>query len=167
MNCPVCHLEGITTDTINCPQCGSNLEFLSQIQTLKKRNRWKNTLLVLAALIIVCLTTVWLINLLRHPQPIPEQDAGMNTLMAENKILKDSINQMQEHIFKLESVLMVAATETAIIRHIVKEGENLWMIAEKYLGDGNLYTQIASDNNITNPSVIEKGTTLRIKTKDQ
>ena len=62
---------------------------------------------------------------------------------------------------------MVAATETATIRHIVKEGESLWLIAEKYLGDGNLYTQIASDNHITNPSVIEKGTTLRIKTKDQ
>lgn len=167
MNCPVCHLEGIIHDTINCPQCGSNLEFLSQIQTLKKRNRWKNTLLVLAALIIVCLTAVWLINILRHSKPIPEQDAGMNTLMAENKILKDSINQMQEHIFKLEAVLMVAATETATIRHIVKEGESLWLIAEKYLGDGNLYTQIASDNHITNPSVIEKGTTLRIKTQDQ
>lgn len=46
--------------------------------------------------------------------------------------------------------------------HTVAAGETLWVIARDRLGDGNLWQQIASLNNIANPSKIGVGDTLRL-----
>lgn len=46
--------------------------------------------------------------------------------------------------------------------HIIGEGEDLWSISEKYYGSGYSWTYIAEENNITNPSLIEKGQELTI-----
>lgn len=46
--------------------------------------------------------------------------------------------------------------------HIVASGENLWIIAEKYFQSGYNYVDIASANNLTDPSSIEPGQKLTI-----
>ncbi|HBJ1645649.1 LysM peptidoglycan-binding domain-containing protein [Clostridium botulinum] len=46
--------------------------------------------------------------------------------------------------------------------HRVVEGETLWHIAKKYLGDGNRYKEIAELNNISNPDLIYPGQVFNI-----
>lgn len=54
----------------------------------------------------------------------------------------------------------VAQEET--INYVVKRGDTLWAIAEKYLGSGIKYKQIAQENNIKNPDLIYPGQVFQI-----
>ncbi|MBU5486465.1 LysM peptidoglycan-binding domain-containing protein [Clostridium sp. MSJ-11] len=46
--------------------------------------------------------------------------------------------------------------------HTVVNGDTLWKIAKKYLGDGSRYKEIAQLNNIKNPDVIYPGQLFKI-----
>lgn len=54
------------------------------------------------------------------------------------------------------SVEMVTKT------HKVSKGENLWILAEKYYGDGFKWVEIATENKLSNASIIEEGQELTI-----
>lgn len=55
--------------------------------------------------------------------------------------------------------------ETAPIKtHSVVEGDTLWYIAKRYLGDGNRYTEIVELNGIKNPDMIFPGQVLNLPT---
>ncbi len=56
----------------------------------------------------------------------------------------------------------VEAAPAAQRTHTVVEGDTLWAIAEKYLGDGNRYQEIANLNNIPNPDLINVGQVVTI-----
>lgn len=68
------------------------------------------------------------------------------------------------------SVAVVESTTTprpnqtieAVKTHTVVEGDTLWYISKKYLGDGNRYVEIAKLNNISNPDSISNGQVLKI-----
>lgn len=47
-------------------------------------------------------------------------------------------------------------------KYTVKEGDTLFLIAEKYYNDGYKYTDIARTNRLTNPDALEKGQVLEI-----
>lgn len=51
-----------------------------------------------------------------------------------------------------------------IINYVVKRGDTLWAISEKYLGSGSKYPQIAQENNIKNPNLIYPGHVFKITT---
>lgn len=53
-------------------------------------------------------------------------------------------------------------TTTTTVRHKVKRGESLWVIAQQYYGDGNRYMEIARANKLTNPSLLRVGQMLTI-----
>lgn len=46
--------------------------------------------------------------------------------------------------------------------HVVQSGDTLWALAKKYLGDGSKYTELASINGISNPSLIHIGQKITI-----
>ncbi|GAA3033522.1 LysM peptidoglycan-binding domain-containing protein [Gordonia defluvii] len=46
--------------------------------------------------------------------------------------------------------------------YTVVEGDTLWAIAERFLGDGNRYPEIAKFNNIANPDLINVGQVVTI-----
>ncbi len=46
--------------------------------------------------------------------------------------------------------------------HTVKQGETLWAIAKKYLGDGSKCTELAKINNISNPNMIKAGQVIKL-----
>jgi len=57
--------------------------------------------------------------------------------------------------------------ETEIIdtdSYVVKAGDSLWAIAEKYLGDGSKYKELAEFNGIKNPEEINVGQIIKFKT---
>ncbi len=47
-------------------------------------------------------------------------------------------------------------------QYVVREGDCLWTIAARYLGDGSRYGEIAALNGIANPNLIVPGQTLRL-----
>lgn len=51
--------------------------------------------------------------------------------------------------------------------HKVAAGDSLWTISEKYYGTGYEWTKIAKENNLTNPSKIEVGQSLKVPTATQ
>lgn len=55
-------------------------------------------------------------------------------------------------------------TDEEVVNYVVKKGDTLWAIAEKYLGSGTKYQQIASENNIKNPDLIYPGQVFKITT---
>lgn len=46
--------------------------------------------------------------------------------------------------------------------YTVKQGDCLWSIAKRYLGDGNKYGELAKLNNIKNPSLIYPGQVIKL-----
>jgi nucleoid-associated protein YgaU len=56
-----------------------------------------------------------------------------------------------------------SAAEKASGEYVVQPGDNLWLIAQKLLGDGNLFPKIASDNQISDPSLIRVGQKIVVK----
>jgi LysM repeat protein len=46
--------------------------------------------------------------------------------------------------------------------YVVRPGDSLWAIAERYLGDGNRYLELARYNHISNPSLLRTGQRIRI-----
>ena len=47
-------------------------------------------------------------------------------------------------------------------KHKVASGDTLWALAERFYGDGTLFTLIAAANHISDPDVISVGKVLRI-----
>ena len=73
------------------------------------------------------------------------------------KYLKADRNTIpQELLTGTNSIALNAKT------HKVEKGENLWMIATKYYGDGFKWVDIATENKLANAGVIETGQELVI-----
>ena len=53
----------------------------------------------------------------------------------------------------------------AMTTHIMKDGDTLWGLAQKYYGDGTLYTILSKYNNISNPRTIPNGKKIMIPDK--
>ncbi len=54
------------------------------------------------------------------------------------------------------------APEPEPVFHTVYPGDNLWSIAQQYLGDGNRWREIADANGLANPSLLKVGQKLTI-----
>ena len=52
--------------------------------------------------------------------------------------------------------------EEEVINYVVQRGDTLWDLAERYLGGGTKYSQIAQENNISNPDLIYPGQVFQI-----
>ncbi len=65
----------------------------------------------------------------------------------------DSTKQVAQEVEKEEE-----------INYVVQRGDTLWDIASKYLEGGEKYSQIAQENNISNPNLIYPGQVFRITT---
>ena len=72
---------------------------------------------------------------------------------------KEQVQTKPAAEIKASSPASVTSGETI---YVVKKNESLSMIAQKILGDASKYVQIAKDNNIDNPDIIEEGTELKI-----
>lgn len=72
-------------------------------------------------------------------------------------------NQVENTTSK--KVIITISPTVPVRKHIVAQGETLFLIAEKYYGDGKLMNKIIEANHIVNPDRIEIGTTLIIPNK--
>ncbi len=66
-------------------------------------------------------------------------------------------------ILQIGTQITLPQIEAKEYTYTVVKGNHLWGIAQAFCGDGHLYTKIASDNNISNPSLIEPGLKLTFR----
>ena len=59
------------------------------------------------------------------------------------------------------------SVEVSVKKHKVEKGENLWILAEKYYGNGFKWVDIATENKIENASVIDVDQELIIPEVEQ
>ena len=84
--------------------------------------------------------------------------------MAKIDQLNQELISLQEENKRLQEVKAEPARPENIT-HLVKEGETLYSIALRYLGDGKLFTVIANENGIKDPDWILAGSTIIIQPK--
>lgn len=83
--------------------------------------------------------------------------AKANNLETPSVITAGVTLEIPDNETTLEQV-QVQDTDT----YVVKSGDTLWDIAQNVLGDGNRWTEISKANNLTQPSIIHTGNTLKI-----
>lgn len=81
----------------------------------------------------------------------------------ENKLLGNWLEVTQTTSENTKQVEKKVEGEKTV-NHVVKRGDTLWAIAEKYLGSGTKYQQIVQENNIKNPNLIYPGQVFKITT---
>jgi LysM repeat protein len=168
MKCPVCNKTGISLETTTCPECGSDLEAVIYITHLGENLRRVRKNLTITAIVVAVTVIVLLfrLNMLYHDRH--ELRTDVENVQKENKSLKSSLDSLKAVVKK------PLATETGTQQttqapgesktHVVKSGDSLWKLAQQYLGDGNKYPKIASDNNLQSPYLLREGQELKIIT---
>lgn len=72
-------------------------------------------------------------------------------------------NQLNLNGGSVEKDVEVKQEEPSKDIYIVKAGDSLWKIAQSKYGDGNKWVEIASKNNLKNPSVLAVGQEIKLE----
>ncbi|NQT77434.1 MAG: LysM peptidoglycan-binding domain-containing protein [Bacteroidetes bacterium] len=173
MKCPLCEHEGLDASVKNCPSCNADLTAYHALDSIKaSAKKQKTTTLVFIILFILallaCIAIFFAVNsgviAPAEDQELLQSEATVLALQAENQQLKSKIAELQT-----ENTNLLAREKEVIeveeFRHIIIEGETLYGIAQKYLGNGDLYPKIASDNGIKDVNLIQTGHELIIYIK--
>ncbi len=86
---------------------------------------------------------------------IGQLENEINEFKKENQLLEKSNYELQASIDNIIGL-------TPLFEYTVAEGDTLWAISERYLGDGHLYTEIADLNKISFPDLLIPGERLLI-----
>ena len=178
MECPVCHHKQSEEDALNCPNCHSNLEGFRVLDTIEQeQKRWKMLVYILSSFLLLVIAgwamsgqlveeEVLMDKTSLYEDSLALQRSEIEWLSSEVQSLKESNAQMAEQITTIEVLEMAKDGETIekdYHVHIVKQGESLWSIAEKYHDDGFKHEEIAGHNELNDPHFIEVGDTVIIK----
>ncbi len=148
----------------------------SQVKNQKKMI----TILIVAILIVVVSAAAYIMKVDSGPSET-ELQAQENL-----KLLQGELSELQTHTNELEDLLAqtqarldsyenaaeegeeINAEEMVIdepTTYIVKEGESLWVLAEKFYGSGSYYEKLGLDNDIIDPEHLLVGTQLTVNPK--
>jgi cell division protein FtsB len=170
MECPLCEHVGLDASVKNCPSCNADLTAYHALDSVKASvKKQRTTTLVFIILFILallaCIAIFFLVNrgdiAPADDQELLKSEATVQALQAENQQLKSKIAELQAENASLLAIEEEKAA-TKEIKHVINEGETLYFIAKKYLGNGELYPKIASDNGIKDADIIITGNELII-----
>lgn len=192
MNCPVCNTTDLAEDTLQCPQCQSDLEVFRMLVEASEE-RQKSRKIISALGLVAAVTAIgWssvgffsapsspakeqevvelapVITEQNESRPMPSDSELIEMLREENALLKSakttSVKNTVEPAAK-SSISKGESTRKGDIVHTVKNGETLWILARKYYKDGSKYKKIARDNGISHKKRLSKGMKLTIKMND-
>ncbi len=168
MNCPVCNKTGISTDKPTCPDCGSDLEavvILTRLDESLKKIR-KNLVIVaviVSVVIIACLFRLYTLYQDKDDasSQIGQDDKKINLLKLNIDSLNNVIKNLSPQKVQNQKTESTESSDKTKI-HVVKSGDSLWKLAQQYLGDGNKYLKLATDNNLEKPYLLREGQELKI-----
>jgi len=169
MDCPICNFREITEPTMVCPRCNSDLEAILLTRKIGRKNM--NLIvfgIIVSALAFVCLVflIIGIINkgdmtkkseITMTPEEVTALKGDIENIRAVNSELQITNTDL---LSKLSAMEKANAKREQI--YLVREGESLFNIARKILGNGYKYLDIARDNNITDPDKLLTGQKLII-----
>ena len=179
MKCPVCQTSN-SDHVSNCIECNSDLEAYSQINFLDDQIKTKTRIVMAlgAFLGALVLSGAFLFMNMSSTETTDNTSEDINKYKGDVIILEAQVKDLNSQLSKAESKLKSlesadgdsqGAQETAkegsepmSKTHTVQEGESLWSISSDHYGDGNKYTQIVQQNQITDPNLIVVGLTLTL-----
>ncbi|PCJ79732.1 MAG: hypothetical protein COA57_15450 [Flavobacteriales bacterium] len=181
MNCPVC--QGNTGENANqCTECGSDLTAFEHINAVsKQRSALKKASITLGLVLLIAIvgwaatfmTTKTEVNTeiaLDSKQESVENDKQVVELKEKTEAQEKEITELQEELSELLATIEsskddfeVEDEEGSHTVHIVKEGESLWSISEKYHGHGFKHDEIGGHNELGDPHYIKVGDTIIVK----
>lgn len=92
-----------------------------------------------------------------------ETKVEMDVTMEEYSIIEDAANGFDLTIpVRLKQYRPYSAQKEDITVYTVKQGDTLWGICKRFLGDGSKYPQIAKLNDIKNPNLIKVGQVIKL-----
>lgn len=95
------------------------------------------------------------------------KDYCTKILTLKNKTTNTNSNALNTNNTTTQKVATITQNRTSnkVINkvHIVKQGETLWSICKKELGDGSKYKEVAEINNISNPNLIYVGQKIKLQ----
>ncbi|MEA3477962.1 MAG: LysM peptidoglycan-binding domain-containing protein [Bacteroidota bacterium] len=167
MECPVCHHKNVPSGARECPNCHSDLESFRLIQDLEKSCHNRRTVNYILGIIAVILLLLWIgsIFYLDNKYAGIEEEAEaakaqVEQLIAEKQTLVKENEGLQQQVTQLELTLKQREPKPQVTRHIVQAGETLFLIAEKYYGNGYQFNKIVCDNQLDDPDFIVEGQVL-------
>ncbi len=160
LNCPVCNTAGLADYTKNevvCHQCNSNLKAFLLLNSISESEKGKFRTYVLLGL---SLLTILFLGL------FVKSNNEKKEIFATNIILNNRISNL-----KSEKVVLEKPKENQkkieikeiTVKYIVKKGDYPYKIAQFFYGDGNMYKQIETDNELEQPYTLKVGQILLIK----
>ena len=169
MNCPLCDYKGLADDAMNCPSCHADLSVYLALDAveLSMQKQKKRTLLfiILFFLAFMACFVIYFIFATATTDDksaeLADYETQLQVMKAKNQQLATTNEALQSENIMLKEVKEEPESPKQIT-HVIKDGESLYFIAKTYLGNGNLYPGIASDNGIENPDIIISGTSLII-----
>ena len=170
MDCPLCDYKGLGEDTNNCPSCNADLSAyraLDAVEVSMNRQKRKPMLfLILFIIAFVASIAIFIVLCVLGPKETDKEEIALeNTeiqaVKAENNQLVADLEKLKGENARLKEQLS-EARKKQLVTHVVKKGETLFIIAEKYFGDGNKYMKLAADNHLDDPDMIFTGTELII-----
>lgn len=169
MKCPVCLSAGIPDDANQCPQCLSELEAFHLTGRIKKANNTRKVVAIIASSLFLIVLFAWVFTFffVRSDQESSEPPEASNEtiqLKADNEKLLANYNSLKKENEELKERLKTLAIEKANRKkdYKVLYGETLYGISRKVYGNGFKYVDLAKDNNIKDPAVLQAGQTLVI-----
>lgn len=167
MDCPVCNSSGISDESKKCPQCDADFEAFQLINKIEQSSKKRLLFGWIATILCFLLLVAFVVFLINTPKAdeVQEQDSMELSLLKSDldkaqKHSEDLLNQNTELKVRLNKKAEESAKQEKV--YIVESGETLFIIARKVLGNGYKYTDIAKDNNISNPDIITTGQKLVI-----
>ena len=182
MNCPICNFSELSEGTASCPACQSDLEVFAHLEDAHKQHLFQKRSIAVLSVLLAIVAVSWgatrFFDVAENKNLQADTTASNATIAwlikeKENEALKVEITSFKNEIKSLNEMLSGNKSSPTTdqsggqaspgeITHLVKEGESLWKIAEKYYKDGWQYKKIADDNGITDPKNIRVGMELKI-----
>ena len=169
MNCPICQQAEISENIKTCPKCSSDLSYLNEIKQVSRRIKNRNIFFISVFLILIILVFFTFFTFCNFSNSENKDNKKIEQLKNENEVLQNTIKELNTQLKDLnkmdvkEDSLIKETTDSEVVEYIVQKDENLWIIAQKFYGDGHQFRKIALDNNLKRPYQIFIGTKLIIK----
>jgi len=180
MNCPICKNEELEAGASECPACGSDLFAIHLIGEVSNKQSMLKRMSSVLAVLVLLVAFGWIFTSMTgsgeviatelppdepvvRTAEIVELNKAIATRDAEIKELKAELGELFATIESAKSDVEVEDEEGSHTIHIIKEGESLWSIAEKYHGHGFNHGEIAGHNEVDDPHYIKTGDTIIIK----
>lgn len=120
----------------------------------------KKTVLLVIAFVAILTAAVVSAVYVTGDEYQSELEAAANNVVTEQIEETDVVVAEPEQTEEVEEV--ESEPESEYIEYVVEAGDSLWAIADKFYDDGNLYTKVASDNEMGVTDVIHPGDVLKI-----